>query len=156
MVSRSSRVRLTRSRSRSNWLNPLPSIFVMWCPSAFHRLPAEEPRLELRPHGAPKTPGRRSFAPPAMVPAPEVACASPARRSAWQSRDVRAGRRRDLRVEYPPDMPRRDAAPRPIVAAELLSIGSELTTGETRDTNGGELARSLSTRGLTVLRIQAL
>ncbi|TMC65844.1 MAG: competence/damage-inducible protein A [Chloroflexi bacterium] len=53
-------------------------------------------------------------------------------------------------------MPRRDAAPRPIVAAELLSIGSELTTGETRDTNTGELARSLSTRGVTVLRIQAL
>src|SRR5437763_866670 len=50
----------------------------------------------------------------------------------------------------------RDAAPRPIVAAELLSIGSELTTGETRDTNGGELARGLSTRGVAVLRIQAL
>ena len=53
-------------------------------------------------------------------------------------------------------MPRRDASPRPIVAAELLSIGSELTTGETRDTNAGELARVLSGRGITVLRIQAL
>ena len=53
-------------------------------------------------------------------------------------------------------MPRRDASPRPIGAAELLSIGSELTTGETRDTNGGELARALSGRGIAVLRIQAL
>ena len=31
---------------------------------------------------------------------------------------------------------------RRIVTAELLSIGSELTVGETRDTNAGELARS--------------
>jgi nicotinamide-nucleotide amidase len=53
-------------------------------------------------------------------------------------------------------MPRRDVSPRPIVAAELLSIGSELTTGETRDTNAGELARALSGRGIAVLRIQAL
>ena len=53
-------------------------------------------------------------------------------------------------------MPRRDSSPRPIGAAELLSIGSELTTGETRDTNGGELARALSGRGIAVLRIQAL
>jgi molybdenum cofactor synthesis domain-containing protein len=53
-------------------------------------------------------------------------------------------------------MPRRDASPRSIDAAELLSIGSELTTGETRDTNAGELARALSGRGITVLRIQAL
>src|SRR5947209_859043 len=50
----------------------------------------------------------------------------------------------------------RDPSPRTIVAAELLSIGSELTTGETRDTNAGELARALSGRGVTVLRIQAL
>ena len=53
-------------------------------------------------------------------------------------------------------MPRRDASPRTIAAAELLSIGSELTTGETRDTNSGELARALSGRGVSVLRIQAL
>jgi nicotinamide-nucleotide amidase len=53
-------------------------------------------------------------------------------------------------------MPRRDASPRPIVAAELLSIGSELTTGETRDTNAAELAHALSGRGIGVLRIQAL
>jgi molybdenum cofactor synthesis domain-containing protein len=53
-------------------------------------------------------------------------------------------------------MPRRDPSPRTIAAAELLSIGSELTTGETRDTNAGELAQALSGRGVSVLRIQAL
>jgi nicotinamide-nucleotide amidase len=45
---------------------------------------------------------------------------------------------------------------RRILAAELYAIGSELTAGETRDTNGGELARSLSGAGVTVRRIAAL
>jgi nicotinamide-nucleotide amidase len=45
---------------------------------------------------------------------------------------------------------------RPLLSAELLSIGSELTVGETRDTNAGELARSLTSVGVTVTRIQAL
>jgi nicotinamide-nucleotide amidase len=40
--------------------------------------------------------------------------------------------------------------------AELLSIGSELTVGETRDTNAGELARSLTLDGVTVGRITAV
>jgi nicotinamide-nucleotide amidase len=40
--------------------------------------------------------------------------------------------------------------------AELLAVGSELTTGETQDTNGGELARSLSLHGVAVRRITAL
>ncbi len=40
--------------------------------------------------------------------------------------------------------------------AELLSIGSELTVGETRDTNAGELARGLTLEGVTVGRIVAL
>jgi nicotinamide-nucleotide amidase len=44
----------------------------------------------------------------------------------------------------------------PLLTAELISIGSELTVGETRDTNSGELARSLTERGVRVLRIQAL
>jgi nicotinamide-nucleotide amidase len=50
------------------------------------------------------------------------------------------------------------AAPpaRPLLTAELLAVGSELTTGETRDTNGGELARSLSRQGVGVRRIVAL
>ena len=46
--------------------------------------------------------------------------------------------------------------PRPVLTAELLAVGSELTTGETRDTNGGELARSLSLQGVGVRRIVAL
>ncbi len=45
---------------------------------------------------------------------------------------------------------------RPIHAAELLAVGSELTDGETRDTNGGELARELAIRGVTVRRLAAL
>lgn len=44
----------------------------------------------------------------------------------------------------------------PIHAAELLSIGSELTAGETRDTNAGELARALTERGVEILRMTAL
>jgi nicotinamide-nucleotide amidase len=38
----------------------------------------------------------------------------------------------------------------------LLAVGSELTTGETRDTNSGDLARSLSDAGVEVLWISAL
>ena len=45
---------------------------------------------------------------------------------------------------------------RRIRTADLLAVGSELTTGETRDTNGGELARSHSTLGVAVRRILAL
>ena len=45
---------------------------------------------------------------------------------------------------------------RRILSAELLSIGSELTVGETRDTNAAELARSLTDAGVTVGRITAL
>ena len=45
---------------------------------------------------------------------------------------------------------------RRLLTAELLSIGSELTVGETRDTNAGELARSLTGLGVRVTRITAL
>lgn len=45
---------------------------------------------------------------------------------------------------------------RPLHSAELLAVGSELTAGETRDTNGGELARALSLQGVGVRRIVAL
>src|SRR5258708_6662666 len=48
------------------------------------------------------------------------------------------------------------AEPRRILTAELLSIGTELTVGETRDTNAGELARSLTELGIAVTRIQAV
>jgi nicotinamide-nucleotide amidase len=43
-----------------------------------------------------------------------------------------------------------------IRTAVLLAVGSELTTGETRDTNGGELARALAGSGVLVRRILAL
>ena len=44
----------------------------------------------------------------------------------------------------------------PIRTAQLLSIGTELTVGETRDTNAGDLARDLTRRGVIVDRISAL
>ena len=46
--------------------------------------------------------------------------------------------------------------PRPIRSAVLLAIGSELTVGETRDTNSGELARFLAEAGVDVAWISAL
>jgi molybdenum cofactor synthesis domain-containing protein len=49
-----------------------------------------------------------------------------------------------------------ERAARRILTAELLSIGSELTVGETRDTNAGELARSLTDAGVTIGRMTAL
>ena len=45
---------------------------------------------------------------------------------------------------------------RRLVTAELLSIGSELTVGETRDTNAGELARMLTGSGVRIARLTAL
>ena len=45
---------------------------------------------------------------------------------------------------------------RPLLTAEILSVGSELTVGETRDTNAGELARALTLEGVTVSRITAV
>jgi nicotinamide-nucleotide amidase len=41
-------------------------------------------------------------------------------------------------------------------SAELLAVGSELTMGKTRDSNGVELAASLSSTGVGVRRIIAL
>jgi nicotinamide-nucleotide amidase len=45
---------------------------------------------------------------------------------------------------------------RQLLTAEILSIGSELTVGDTRDTNGGDLARALALEGVSVGRITAL
>ncbi len=45
---------------------------------------------------------------------------------------------------------------RPLHTAVLLAVGSELTTGETRDTNSGDLARSLGEAGVEVAWISAL
>ena len=49
-----------------------------------------------------------------------------------------------------------EAWSRRLLTAELMSIGSELTVGETRDTNAGELARSLTDLGVRVTRMTAL
>ncbi|MGZ6344918.1 MAG: competence/damage-inducible protein A [Candidatus Limnocylindrales bacterium] len=45
---------------------------------------------------------------------------------------------------------------RPILTAELLAVGTELTTGGTRDSNGGELAAGLTELGVAVRRITLL
>jgi len=45
---------------------------------------------------------------------------------------------------------------RPLLRAELLSVGSELTVGETRDTNAGDLAHDLTALGIAVGRIVAV
>ncbi len=45
---------------------------------------------------------------------------------------------------------------RTLTTAEILSIGTEITIGETRDTNAGDLARALTERGVDVVRIAAL
>lgn len=47
-------------------------------------------------------------------------------------------------------------AMRRLLTAELLAIGSELTVGETRDTNSGDLARALTSHGVRVRRTSAL
>lgn len=49
-----------------------------------------------------------------------------------------------------------DAQPRHLLTAELLSVGSELTVGDTRDTNAGELAHALTVLGVKVARITVL
>ncbi len=46
--------------------------------------------------------------------------------------------------------------PRRVLTAELLAVGSELTVGETTDTNSGDLARSLVASGVSVTRIANL
>lgn len=45
---------------------------------------------------------------------------------------------------------------RSIRRAEVLAVGSELTTGTTRDSNAGDLARELTGLGVTVERMTAL
>jgi hypothetical protein len=47
---------------------------------------------------------------------------------------------------FPPNPDRR------LASAEILAIGTEITSGETRDTNSGELARSLVAAGVEVGR----
>ncbi|HEX5828709.1 MAG TPA: molybdopterin-binding protein [Candidatus Limnocylindrales bacterium] len=52
-----------------------------------------------------------------------------------------------------PDVP---SLPHPVQRAELVAIGTELTVGETIDTNSGELARSLVAHGVSVSRVSNL
>jgi len=47
-------------------------------------------------------------------------------------------------------------AQRRLLTAELLSVGTEVVVGETRDTNAGELGGSLTAAGVRVTRITAL
>jgi competence/damage-inducible protein CinA-like protein len=47
-------------------------------------------------------------------------------------------------------------SPRRLLRAEVLSIGTELTVGETRDTNAGELAGWLTAAGVKVTRMAVL
>ncbi len=50
-----------------------------------------------------------------------------------------------------------DGAPgRVLASAEILAVGTELTTGSTRDTNSGDLARELTGLGVRVTRVAAL
>jgi molybdopterin-biosynthesis enzyme MoeA-like protein len=50
----------------------------------------------------------------------------------------------------------RSSSKRQLLTAEILSVGSELTVGDTRDTNGGDIARALALEGVSVGRITAL
>jgi nicotinamide-nucleotide amidase len=59
-------------------------------------------------------------------------------------------------LEYAQRMADLPSSKRRLTRAEILSVGSELLAGETRDTNAGELARALTGRGVRVHRIQAL
>ena len=43
-----------------------------------------------------------------------------------------------------------------IRTVEILAVGTELTTGSTRDTNSGDLAKELTEHGVRVLRVAAL
>jgi nicotinamide-nucleotide amidase len=69
-----------------------------------------------------------------------------------------------LPTDYAPSMsesrqPNHESASpegRPLRTAVLLAVGSELTLGETRDTNSGDLARSLSRHGVEIAWIAAL
>jgi nicotinamide-nucleotide amidase len=59
-------------------------------------------------------------------------------------------------VDVPPSRPGPAAPARRLRVAELCAVGTELTVGETVDTNSGELARSLVAHGVTVARVSNL
>ena len=45
---------------------------------------------------------------------------------------------------------------RTLKSASIIAVGTELTTGATRDTNSGDLARELTALGVRVLSTMAL
>jgi len=53
-------------------------------------------------------------------------------------------------------MSAKEPTPRPLLVAELLSVGTEITVGETLDTNAAEIARSLVAAGVRVGRLTAV
>ena len=55
-----------------------------------------------------------------------------------------------------PSVDRSNPGIRPFHRAEIVAVGSELTTGETRDSNGAELARGLSLEGVGIRRLLLL
>ena len=107
--------------------------------------PAETPSL---PTGSPRSGRPAPFVgssgctlPPVLV-RPDSSSAGYSRSPAKPARGgVSAGTLRGMRT---------------LTTAEILSIGSELTVGETRDTNAGDLARALTDRGVVVVRITAM
>ena len=56
----------------------------------------------------------------------------------------------------PAHLPADPAARRRFERAEIISVGTELVVGTTRDTNGGDLAADLAGRGVEVARMSAL
>ena len=61
-----------------------------------------------------------------------------------------------MAAPYTPRVTTANPVSRPIHTAVLLAVGSELTSGETRDTNSGDIARWLVEAGVDVLWVSSL
>ena len=59
-------------------------------------------------------------------------------------------------LRYAQDVDGAHSKRRSLRSAEILAVGAELTVGDTRDTNSGEIARSLTEAGATIARINVL
>src|SRR5450755_1744476 len=59
-------------------------------------------------------------------------------------------------LRYAQDVDGAQSKRRSLRSAEILAVGAELTVGETRDTNSGEIARSLTEAGVAIARIDVL
>lgn len=111
-----------------------------------------------RPPGAwtAAAPGRPSLA-------PETAKRVSAKRAAWHGPDGPSARgtRTAVAAMCAPGVWRSVATLRgvnltPVATAELLAVGSELLTGDTRDTNSADLAAELTALGVEVARMSQL